>query len=202
MQRRRISIKRTLETEIPIEFEDLLKEILGYKNYFLPNTFENVSIIEYRKQVEKIMDILQYTISINLIQSDKLLSEELYLDIQMGKIELKNYRTIEQLSTSALATIMRIVFVLIGNVPENVDRRVSKKSKYTLNKLRTIQYVQDNVQKANSVKYAIEHSYLDKYVNGTEKQLIGGKYKELRYDADKYIMWVKENYPSVYLALF
>lgn len=168
----------------------------------MPNTFENVSIIEYRKQVEKIMDILQYTISINLIQSDKLLSEELYLDIQMGKIELKNYRTIEQLSTSALATIMRIVFVLIGNVPENVDRRVSKKSKYTLNKLRTIQYVQDNVQKANSVKYAIEHSYLDKYVNGTEKQLIGGKYKELRYDADKYIMWVKENYPSVYLALF
>lgn len=74
---------------------------------------------------------------------------------------LKQQKNINQISIFTIATLSRVLFLLMGRVPENTNSKISKRKKYTLNDLRTLVYIQSDIQKANTIRYAIEHRLID-----------------------------------------
>jgi hypothetical protein len=107
---------------------------------------------------------------------------------------------------SLIAQLIEIIFILIGELPNNIGRSMDGKKELTnthnwiLTRHRNIVYTQNYAQKKNLVfdyyslaansNSEIKRSYLIK------------KYAECKYNDRLFISWFKEEHPSEYISIF
>lgn len=120
-----------IETPVPLEFEDILKAILGNINYELPNNFEYLSEKDFRECINKLLNVVLYSAECTLTDADNLLKSEISETIMVSVQILKQQKNINQISTFTIATLSRVLFLLMGRVPENTNSKISKRKKYT-----------------------------------------------------------------------
>lgn len=186
---------------IPIDFEILLKIILGDEKYLLSEDFEYTSPKEYKAQIISLLDTIDYAIIQTIKFADNCLLDDINDAIIRGKSSLKNELTIEQIATSAISIFVELLFLLIGNIPKNSNSRKHKKIKYTLNDFRTISYIQSNQQKLNLIIFSINNSP-ENFISEKDRNIIISEFRNLNYNPDKCISWFKKIYPNLYLKFF
>lgn len=65
-----------IETPVPLEFEDILKAILGNINYELPNNFEYLSEKDFRECINKLLNVVLYSAECTVHKHPKLSTKE------------------------------------------------------------------------------------------------------------------------------
>jgi len=109
----------------------------------------------WKKYASKILSVIEFSKENTVMVADEQWFEVWGKIIAEGKDDLKSLTTVEQIFSSLATILAKISFLQLGKIPDNYrSKKVSMRDKsiWRLDEYRSVQYVQDNDQKANSNK--------------------------------------------------
>ena len=190
-------------SQIPIEFEMHFQQIIGHYASELPNDISYLSKADLNALYSHYLDCLKRAISINGSTADNLLVEQLDTILVNATRFLKSANTIEEMQFFMIATLGKVCFLLLGDIPQNNlykqgKKRLSNKD-FELNQHRSICYTQTAQQKANVIC-----DYVSKETTMNEPSNSDPIYEERRKfrNDTEFIEWFKNKHKELYLKLF
>lgn len=185
---------------VSLQFENMLSLLFGKDNHH--GDVSNMSQRDWKKNILKIINAIERSISQNISFTDNFQKIELDRIIDQLKTKVSRSASIEQTNHDTILALTKIVFNILGRLPYNWDRKnTSRREIWELNDFRTIGYTQNYAQKANLIIHLSEYS---DYNEGLppKRELQRKLYMDLKGNHIEFIEWFKENYPSSYLKIF
>jgi len=170
---------------------------LNYKGYV-----GAVSKARWKRDLRKVTKYIKKSIKLN-VDADAHHKSELLETCEHLEQELKEASTIDQVNTASIKNLIRIVFLLLGNMPDHWRRRSPYSDRFwELNGHRTLTYTQSEEQKAYLIinlvdirkRYAVK---LDDY-----EDLHAVFYRRFIGKASEFVSWFKKSYPETYCQIF
>jgi hypothetical protein len=170
-------------------------------------TTTSVNIPDYQKYLLKIVETIRKSIFENISETDefhkKLISRHIEHIINIIKNKDEKNQNFEQ---SLIAKLFEIIFLLIGELPNNIGRSIDGEKELTnkhiwrLNNYRNVQYTQNNTQKRN----LIFHFY-DLGINSNSEiktEYLKKKYFDFKCNDKVFVDWFKKEHPDQYVMIF
>ena len=185
------------------EFNMLLSELYGKQLHYEIS----IEFNEYKKFLLKIIKTIEKSINENLSETD-----EYHKKIIFDRIEfIRNFiqspqKRKEIFEQSIIAQYIEIIFILIGELPNNIGRSLDGEKELTnthnwiLRRHRNIVYTQNYSQKRNLI-----FDYYSLAVNCNskiKKSYLNQKYIECNQNDRLFINWFKKEHPSEYICIF
>ncbi len=126
----------------------VLEEVLGHPVYL--KLKETGTLADWRKATTRLLDAIQLSIASTVLVADQNWRDEIASLVLHGKETIKGCDRAGDLFAALTAILIRLVFLLIGNVPSRYRyRRTAPLTAdfWTLNQYRSVQYVQTAEQK-------------------------------------------------------
>lgn len=162
-------------------------------------------LIEYstwKKTLIKVITAIQKSIdkTITVIDADH--RYRLDLECKLLKDNIKNASSIDEINEKTILGLIKLVFYLIGERPNNSHRHNTNNNKYwELNSQRQLLYFQTNKQKFNAI---INNAPKEQYSNSKlyNQNLLIQKFQNLNRNFAKFVAWHQSEYPIEHLNLF
>ena len=185
-----------LEATIPIDFENLLSHLFGKQNYHATTGTSNIKFL--KNSYSKIFKSIKRSVELNIITVDQILTKDLFSICDYALLELKQKHTAELVNIKMSIYLTKIVFLLLGSLPKNWNKRKTNFNKeWVLTKYRSINYTSNFQQQT----FLILDNY-GSYANLKKHPQIEKIWDKLNYefgnDYFKFIKWFKENYSDIY----
>jgi hypothetical protein len=133
----------------------VLEQILGSSTY--AKLKETGTLSDWKKTIIKMLCAIELSIDATVQIADAEWRNEIRDILKGGRDRLASTKSIDEVFARLSATLIQIVFTQIGRVPSRhriIQRTVPLKAKYwTLNGLRSVQYVQNLEQQDNMRGY-------------------------------------------------
>lgn len=187
------------EINIPISFEYLMSSLFGKQNYHGHCGFRPLST--WKKEQIKLIKTIRRAVKIN-VNSDVYHRNQIsrYCDLALEKV--KEAKTKDAVNTAMIEYSMKIIFALLGNFPDNWDKRgTSNPQAWKLNRFRKLVYASTLDNKANLILTIAEKG---KYSGRlpSERELFMKRAFEFAGDSEKFVNWFKDSYPEIYSDIF
>nr|WP_325204471.1 hypothetical protein [uncultured Oscillibacter sp.] len=196
---RRIPETQPQPVQIPFEFEEHMLSVLGDVATDLPNQISDLGLRDAKKYFSRYLDILKMTFDVNVGASNRFLVDQIEDIVVISKSKIKEIPSTEALCLLMISVLGELNFRTLGgmlnNRPKGYKKTRIQKQDLELDRYYTICYSQTFHQKAN---------LLCDYIQENESQLfesVKSKRAGIK-DDEKFIIWMKGNYPEIYLRLF
>ncbi len=178
----------------PMSFEYLMSSLFGMQFYHGFVGYLRLTI--WKKELIKILKAVKRAIDLN-IDTDEFHRNELISRCDFGMRKLRESKYKDELDANMIESLIRIVFLLLGEMPENARRRSTSNPKcWKLDRARKITYVQTLQQKT----WLILHLARKKCEKAPDYDELWEKLcVEYRGDHRRFIKWYKDTYPDKYL---
>jgi len=128
-----------------------LEELLGHRAYL--HLKETATLRDWKEQIRKLIQAIKIAIksTVEIADDDWFEDIDKILELADGLISASN--NVTGLFANLSAALARLVFIQIGFLPlgrQRIDSVRLTKEWWTLNKVRTVQYVQNNEQRYNA----------------------------------------------------
>lgn len=185
--------KENVSVYVPMSFEYLMSSLFGQQFYH--GYVGYLRLKRWKKDLIKILKTVRKTIEIN-IDTDEFHKNELCSKCDLGIRKLKESKYKDQLDVNMVESLTRIVFMLIGDMPENSRKKSTANPKcWKLDQARKITYVQTLHQRV----WLIMHRARIRGEKNPDYDELWEKHFEYRGDKRRFIEWYKEAYPDKYL---
>ena len=184
------------------EFNMLLSELYGKQLHYEIG----IKFTAYQKNLLKIIGTIEKAVNENISGTDEYHKEILLNRIKDIKDIVKSTQKRKELfEQSIIALLIEIIFILIGELPNNIgrsldgDKELTNTHHWILNRYRNIFYTQNYFQKKNLIFY-----YYSLAVNSNskiKKSYLIEKYAECNHNDKLFINWFKKEHPSEYLSI-
>ena len=187
------------EIYVNIDIENLLSSLFGKVNYHGDTGIMTTSV--WKQRLIKIIGSIEKSILYN-VNSDTFHKDKLNLYCEKAKDEIKKSTNINQLNTETIYCLVKIIFYLLGDMPDNWDLKTTNKiNHWKLDEYRTLYYTQSQEQKANLILNLSMNSAYDNILP-EYSELSKKRFYEFNKNDTKFIEWFKETYPTVYMEIF
>jgi hypothetical protein len=189
------SIRIDMNTvDISLSSEDSLCRWFGHPMRYIHGKQKQNT---WKKVLKKITAALKKSIKMN-INSDGFHERRLNLHIEQLEDACKSKNNVDP---EIILTLTGIIFELLGGTPDYSARnRLNKKTDFTLNKLRSLNYIHTPYQKVCTILEASRYlpfSDLHKY-----RDLFQEYVTNFNGNPNGFLNWYKEEYPEIYIELF
>jgi hypothetical protein len=185
------------------ELNMLLSELYGKQLHYEIS----IKFVDYQKTLLKIINTVEKAIKENISDTDEYHKKVLFNRIESikssNKSTQKRKETFEQ---SIIAQLFEIIFLLMGELPNNIGRSLDGKKELTnshhwiLNRYRNIVYTQSYAQKKNLI---FDYYSLGANSNSKiKKNYLSKKYIEFKQSDRHFISWFKTEHPVEYISIF
>ncbi len=185
----------------PYEFEYILSRLFGNRTY---NGFCNIGNrpAVWKRHISRVLKSLRKAVITNVKLSDRYQQRILTGICDNGLKTLKDAKTIHQINFALIICLVRLVFSLLGRMPNYYNRRlVTSRHDWDLSGHRTLIYVQNERQKANLIRSLSEEGpYVSRFSKSDE--LFHKYVGDYRGKPEAFVNWFKQNYPDIYVELF
>ncbi len=185
---------------LPFTFQDLLRAIFGKRSYEYMD--EEVRFSAWKKIMRNTVKKIRQAIAVNLDTTDALHMRTLLGLCEAANQGIGRAKTKDELDSSVIEILVRIVFELLGGMPENRDKLgVSNPRCWKLDTYRKVSYTQTAVQRVAtifSLKQRNEYSERLPPMGDFYDKL----WREFKGDRNKFLDWFKRKYTDVYLDIF
>lgn len=185
---------------IPISFEFLLKTLFG--NIVYHEFAREHKVYDWKTTILKMINAIRKSILVNLDITDDFHKNELLELCHIAEGKIKESKAKDAINVAAIENLIKIIFVLMGKIPDNYDKRVVNRLEYwKLNRYRKLIYTQTKSQKLNLILSLPNNLwYSDRF---PEKLALFEKYRTyFRGDVDKFIRWFKNKYKDISAEIF
>lgn len=184
----------------PISFEYLLSSLFGrrrYHGFVGEHTFRI-----WKKHVMKLIGAIQKSITVNVNSPDELHKKTLIGICEQAIGEIRRAKRVENINVTTIECLTKLVFELMGGVPDHWDCKVINRSEqWKLDDYRTLSYTQTTRQRVRIIhSLANRHAYsgqLPSYRDLWQKW-----WRDFGCNDSEFIQWFKQNYSTVYTAVF
>ena len=189
------TIRRDMNTvEISLSSEVRLCRIFGTSMYLIHG---NQSQRTWKNILKKATKTIRKAIKFN-VNSDNFHKNQInnhLVDIEEALSSRHN------VDPQIILSLIGMIFELLGNEPNYWRRkRLTRKTDFVLNKLRSLQYIQSPKQKVQTILEASKYApFAEKHKHN---DLLNDYYTHFNGNPDGFIEWYKEKYPDIYLKLF
>lgn len=190
----------TTSIDISLGFENMLSFLFGKDNHH--GDVGSMTHPEWKKTLLKIINAIEKSVNQNVNFTDSYQKVELDRAINEVKVRIARSNSINQTSHDMILYLTKIIFNILGRVPENWDKKnTSRKELWKLSDFRTLGYTQNYTQKANLIIYLSDYS---NYNEGLppKRDLQRKLYMELKCNDFEFVEWFKLKYPQNYLKIF
>lgn len=181
---------------IPIEYEYLLSFLFGKSNYHAITGTQDIKFL--KKTFTNIFKSITRSINLNIYSCDQTQKNELLSICDNALADIKKPANSEILNIRMITNLTKIVFLLIGQVPNNWEKRKTNFNKeWKLDKYRNINYTSNYQQ----MTFLILDNYktYSKSINGLSIKKLWDKLNyEFHNDYFKFINWFKNNHFDIY----
>lgn len=180
------------------DFETLLSHLFG-KNYH--GDSGSLTISDWKKRLIKIINSIEKGIKYN-VNSDTFHKDKLNLFCETAKDEINKSISINQINTDTIRCLVRIIFYLLGDMPDNWNLKITNKlHHWKLDENRTLYYTQSPTQKVNLILNISRNSNYNNILP-EYSELSKKRFDEFQKNDIKFMEWFKETYPAVYMEIF
>ena len=179
-------------------FEILEKQLFGSRFYHQDAGVKTFP--EWKSRIVKIAEALCLAIDQNLNHTDKLHRETIVTQIKALIKDIEKAPNIDLINNETIVHLTKIVFLLLGDFPNNWDRRIrTAPKKWYLNRFRTSSYLQTPRKKSLLLIETIKNQY--------QKRITGEKLQEklrleMNGDYKLFNNWYKEEQWEEYYRIF
>ena len=162
-----------------------------------------VSKATWKKDLRKVTKYIKKSIELSANTDSHHKSELLDACDRLEK-ELKESSTINQINAATIEKLIRLVFLLLGNIPDHWRRRSPWADRFwELDGHRTLSYTQSDEQKT----YLIINNLVDirkRYAITVEdyEDFHAVFYRRFKGKASEFLGWFKKSYPETYCQIF
>ncbi len=185
---------------VPISFEYLLTVLFGKQTY---HGFVGVhKVYNWKTHILKLFNAIRKSIIINITVTDEFHKNELLVISARAVEKIRQCKTKDEVNILAIEYLTRIIFELMGKMPNNWDKRIVNRLEYwKLDEFRKLGYTQTERQKLNLIlSLPNRDQYSDRF---SDKSELFYKYRvNFRSNNNKFIKWFKEKYKDIYVELF
>jgi len=184
---------------LPLSFEYLMTFLFGKLNYH--GYVGSVGKTTWKKDMQKIIKYIKKTILLN-VHSDNYHKSKLMRICDELTEKIKKSKRIEEVNILIIQEFTRLIFNLLGNMPDHWRRRQPYKDLYwTFDGHRSLCYTQNTAQKVGLILSLEFHGEIDIALEeyNSLNEVLGFKFRN---DKDKFLSWFKKNYPSQYCDMF
>jgi len=125
-----------------------LEELLGHRVYL--QLKETATLRDWKDAIQRLLRAIKIAIESTVEIADDDWFSAIDSMLELGKTKVADSRTATELFASLSATLARLVFLQIGFLPlrrQQTETIPLTKEYWTLNSVRTVQYVQSNKQR-------------------------------------------------------
>lgn len=185
---------------VPISFEHLLTVLFGKQTY---HGFVGVhKVYDWKTHILKLFNAIRKSIIINITVTDEFHKNELLVISGRAVEQIRQCKTKDEVNILALEYLTRIIFELMGKMPNNWDKKIVNRMEYwKLDEFRKLAYTQTERQKLNLIlSLPNRDQYSDRF---SDKSELFYKYRvNFRSNNNRFIKWFKEKYKDIYVELF
>lgn len=189
------SVRRDMDTvEISLTSEEHLLRVLGHSMHYIHGKKSQKT---WKKLIKRIVKTIRKVIELN-VNSDNF--HKLRLEYHLESVE-EACRSKFNVDPQIILSLTEIIFELLGNEPDYSRRsRLTRKSDFLLNKLRTLHYTQTPNQKVDTI---IEASRYEPFCKDHKSDELFQEYvTNFKCNPDGFIEWYKSEFPNNYIKLF
>jgi hypothetical protein len=185
---------------VPISVEYLFSALFGKLNYH--GYVGSVSVSTWRKDLLKTANYVRKSVEIN-VQTDVFHRNQLLKTCDDLANRLREARTLSAINAAAIECQTRLIFLLLGNMPDHWRRRAPYAPKFwELDGHRSLQYHQTAKQKAYLLINLVDIRQLVSIELKDYADLHEAFYRGFKSDADAFLDWFKKEHPSAYCSVF
>ena len=158
---------------------------------------------ELKKYLLKIINAYEKSINSSIEFTDLGHKKTIFNLLEFYEKQIKLSKTFGELDQTFISLQSELIFLLIGKMPNNWREKEVRliNSNWNLNDERKIIYFQNNEQKKNVIFEKINRGlYSDELPELREIRMI--YLIEFKKNADEFMGWFKEKFPTIYLELF
>jgi hypothetical protein len=182
-----------------MDYEHLLRAMFGNKYYGKASITYDLG--GWKKIYLRIIDALEKAIDVNIDDTDSLHLNSLHQTCEQLRGDVKRAKTLEELHQQIIIDLVRLNFILIGDMPNNwMKTQVNRDEHYKLDSSRKIHYTQTLRQKVSLI-FSLPESSLYASKLPKTRELIE-KFMKLQQNHKKFLEWFKQTYPAIYMELF
>ena len=185
---------------VPISVEYLMSALFGKLNYHA--YVGGVGRATWKKDLRKVAKYIKKSIELNP-NTDAHHKSELLQTCDRLEKKVKEASTIDQINVATIEKLIRVVFLLLGNMPDHWRRRSPYADRFwELDGHRTLGYTQTDEQKAYLIINLVDiGKRYDIRVKGYE-DLHDVFYRRFKGKASEFLGWFKKSYPETYCQIF
>jgi hypothetical protein len=184
---------------LSLQFENFLSDMYGKINYHGSVGWTEFST--YKKHILKLSNSLKSAIEINIQDIDALHYKSLLDRIEILEKEVRESGSVEELGQSVVLRMFQLVFLLVGDTPNNWDlKKKTHKTHFSLKKHRGIHYSQSLEQKFNSI---IDNAPSNQFseMKYSKQMLLNSFTTEHNRDFKRFLDWHKKSFPETHLTV-
>lgn len=187
--------------DLPLSFEYLMTFLFGKWKYH--GYVGYVSRQTWEKDMLKVTRYIKKSILLN-VSSDKYHSDQLLSNCSEIDNKIKSAHTISAINISLIEHLIKIIFLLIGNLPNHWRYKAPyKDSFWLLNGHRQLSYVQTDKQKTYLILNIIDvRKMFSIEIEEDYEDLHEVFWRKFKSNPLNFINWFREKYPDIYSKIF
>jgi hypothetical protein len=133
--------------------KSVLEKLMGHSVYM--RLKETATLSDWQEEVQKLLLSIKMAIKSTVEIADNEWFDEIDVILESGEKDIVSSKTVTELFARFSATLTQVVFLQIGFLPLGRQGQKTiplKKEYWTLNKVRTVQYIQSNIQSHEAQK--------------------------------------------------
>lgn len=166
-------------------FKDFFGTLYGRNEWI--NVKHCTSIDNWKERIIKLIKTIDKAIKSSVEVLEISFEEEIkkLISNEIKYIKQKEYQEIEELTGDLSVCLAKIIFTLLGEIPDNyrLKQNVSLRNSWKLNSTRTIQIIQNKKQKS---------AMIHKKFKAKELELFSNEYKKIN-PSDDFFTWIIKN---------
>ena len=183
--------------EVSRDVMDLFRQLYGFQS--TPLSFGFVSDAEFKGDFIKLLQTIKIAMIHSELQTDKLHFESLIKTIDSSIEYIKKQKDREIINGIILSTLSRIVFLLIGEIPNNYEEGKDNKGSWSLNKSRQIIYIQKSRHKEEVLFRLAQSGQIEGIADTIE---LNSQFLKEKMKKETKIEWFERTRPSEFLSIF
>lgn len=178
----------------------LLSSLFGKRHYHGFVGLHGFKI--WKKHIIKLIGAIQKSITVNVDSPDEIYKKTFIRICERAIGEIKQAKRIENINMAMIECLTRLVFELMGGIPDHWDYKVvNRLEHWKIDGHRTLVYTQTAKQKACLlVSLADKRPYSSQLPR--PRELNQKLWVDFAGNANEFILWFKQNYPTVYIDVF
>lgn len=187
-------------TYVPISIEYLMSELFGKLQYH--GYVGAVSRSTWKKDLLKVAKYIKRAVLLN-VETDAIHRKKVLATCDALLQDLGAASTINAANAAVIEHLIRLVFLLLGNMPDHWRRRSPySDSFWKLNGHRTLHYSQSVEQKVATLINAVDIQKRVEVPLEEHPNLHEAFYLGFKGNSSEFLTWFKNKYPAAYCEVF